>query len=129
MFRKLPRLSNRLSNARERDRLRSARANRRLPGDMGTVRHRVIRLVIARHRLLAGQNDARLRCILADLVRDHLIHRDAGVNNRALADVGAGQKAAGLRGVNALTGRRLVEEPVNDVDFLLQRLQNGAASC
>ena len=35
----------------------------------------------------------------------------------------AGEQAAGLRGVNALAGGALVEEAVNHVDLVLQRLQ------
>ena len=44
-----------------------------------------------------------------------------------LCDRRAGQQAAGLRGMDALTGGVLVEEPVDHVDLLLQRLERRQA--
>ncbi len=96
---------------------------RSLPGDVRTVGHREIGLVIAGHRLFAGQHDAGLRRVLADMAGDHLIDADAGMDDGALRDVRARQQAAGLAGVNALAGQRLDVEAVDHVDLLLQRLQ------
>ena len=96
---------------------------RALPGDVRTVGQREVRLVIARHGLLAGQHDARLRRIVADAIGDHLIDADARVDDGAFRDVRAREQASGLRRVNALAGQRLHEEPVDHVDLLLQRLQ------
>ena len=44
-------------------------------------------------------------------------------DDRAFLDHGAGQQAAGLRRVNAVAGGALVEQPVNDVDLVLERLE------
>ena len=44
-------------------------------------------------------------------VGDHLIHRDAGVDDGALLNVRAGKQAAGLRRVNALARGRLLKRP------------------
>ncbi len=65
----------------------------------------------------------------ADVIGDHLIDADAGLDDGALRDVRAGEQAAGLRGVNALAGQRLDEQAVDHVDLLLQRLQRLTASC
>ena len=51
------------------------------------------------------------------------------MDDGALLNVRAGEQAAGLRGVNALPGGGLVEETVDHVDLLLQRLQGRRASC
>ena len=50
--------------------------------------------MVAGHRLLARQHDARLRRVLPDAIGDHLIHADAGVDDRALLNVRAGEQAA-----------------------------------
>jgi hypothetical protein len=42
--------------------------------------------VIAGHRLVAGQHDAELRRLPAQPVGDHLVHADAGMDDRALGD-------------------------------------------
>ena len=96
---------------------------RSLPGDVRAVGHREVRLVVSGHRLLASQNDAGLRGILADTIGDHLIHGDARFDDGALLNGRAGEQASGLRGVNALAGRPLVEQAVNHVDLMLQRLK------
>ena len=69
--------------------------------------------------LLAGKHHAGLQRLLADTIGDHLIDRDAGMQDGSLFEVRAGEKTAGLRGVNAQTHRALVEEPVDDVDLAL----------
>ena len=79
--------------------------------------------MVSGHRLLASQNDAGLRGILADAIGDHLIHGDARFDDGALLNGRAGEQTSGLRGVNALTGGPLVEEAVNHVDLMLQRLE------
>jgi len=79
--------------------------------------------VIAGHRLLAGQHDGRLRRILTDLVRNHLVDADARMDQRALGDVLARQQAAGLGGMDALVGQGFDIQAVDDIDLLFQRLQ------
>src|SRR5262249_3172849 len=53
------------------------RRARILPGDMGAVGHREVRLVVAGDRLLASQHEARLCRLLAEMGRQHLIDADA----------------------------------------------------
>ena len=96
---------------------------RTLPGDVRAVGHREVGLVVAGHRLLAGQHDAGLRRVLADAIGDHLVDADARLDDGALLNGRAGEQAAGLRGVNALAGGALVEQAVDHVDLVLQRLQ------
>ena len=98
-----------------------------LPRDVRAVGQREVRLVVARHRLFAGEHHARLQRLVADAAGDHLIDRNAGVEDRTSGNRRAGQQAAGLRRVNALAGGVLVEEAVDDVDLLLQRLERRQA--
>ena len=79
--------------------------------------------MISGHRLLAGQNDAGLRGVLADTTGEHLIHGDTCFDDGSLLNVRAGEQTSGLRGVNAMTDSPLVEEAVNHVDLMLQRLK------
>ncbi len=79
--------------------------------------------MVSGHRLLASQNDAGLRRILPDALGDHLIHRDAGLDDGALLNVRAREQTSRLRRMNAQTGGSLVEKTVNHVDLVLQRLE------
>ncbi len=45
-----------------------------VPRDMRAIRHREVRLVVARDRLFAAEDQARLRAFLAEPHREHLIH-------------------------------------------------------
>ena len=79
--------------------------------------------MIAGHRLFDRQHEARLRGVLADVARDHLVHADAAVDDRALLQRHAGQQVAGHPGMDADAGRGLVEQAVDDVDLRLDRLE------
>src|ERR1700744_1585383 len=61
-----------------------------LPGEVGTVGQREVRLVITGHGLLAGQHDAGLRCVFAHVVGNHLVDADAGGDDGAFRNVRAG---------------------------------------
>src|SRR4051812_20043770 len=90
---------------------------------MGAVSQRKVGLVEAGNRLLAREHHARLERFLPNAVGDHLIDRDARVDDRALLKRGARQQTAGLGRVNAQAGRGLVEQAINDIDLALQRLE------
>ena len=64
---------------------------RTLPGEVRTVGHGEVRLVVTGHGLLAGQHDAGLRRVFAHVVGNHLIDADAGVDDGAFRNVRAGQ--------------------------------------
>jgi len=96
---------------------------RRLPGQMRAVGQREIGLVIAGHRLFASQHNGRLRRILADMARDHLVDADTGMDQCALGDLHARQQAAGLGRMDALIGQGFDIQAVNDIDLLFQGLE------
>ncbi len=79
--------------------------------------------MVAGHGRITRQHDARLCRVLANRVGDHLVHAHARVQHGALGNLGAREQAAGLRRMDALTGRRLVEQPVDDVDLVLEGLE------
>src|SRR3984957_1766382 len=88
-----------------------------LPGEVGTVGEGEVGLVVTGHGLLAGEHDAGLRSFFADVVGNHLIDADAGVDDGAFGNVGSGEKTARLGGMNALGGQGVHVGTVNDVDF------------
>ena len=126
-LRTLPRFSKqRVERERRVDLVRHRRIGV-LPRDVRAVRHREVRLVVARHRLLARQHDAGLQRFLSQVIGDHLVDRDAGVDDRTSRDGRSGEQASRLRRVDALARRVLVEEAVDDVDLLLDRLERRQA--
>ena len=62
-------------------------------------REREIRLVVAAHRLLAAEDEARLKRLLPDAVGEHLIHADAAAEHGAFHERHAGEEVAGLAGL------------------------------
>ena len=101
LLRRLPRFSNRLSNASDGYTSFGTGDVGALPGDVRAVGHREVRLVVAGHRLLAAQHHARLQRLLADVVGEHLVHADAAVEIGALLERHAGEEVAGLARVDA----------------------------
>ena len=75
------------------------------------------------NRLFAGEDHAWLGRLLTDLIGDHLVDGDAGVEDRPLVNFGAGKEAAGHGRVNAMSRGRLIVEAVDDVDLFLQRFK------
>ena len=75
------------------------------------------------HGSFTGQDHAGLRGLLPDPVRQHLVHGDAALDDRTLADRHARQHVAGHCRMNALTRGRPVEEAVNDVDLRFERFE------
>ena len=78
-----------------------------------------------------SQASTMLACAVSwpTLVGDHLIDRDARLDDRALLNRRAGKQAAGLRGVNALAGGALVEQAVDHVDLAASAAPAAPASC
>jgi hypothetical protein len=63
---------------------------RTLPGEVGTVGHGKVRLVVTGHGLLAGQHDAGLGRLFAYVGGNPLIDADARVDDGAFRNVRAG---------------------------------------
>ena len=61
-----------------------------LPGEMGTVGEGEVGLVVSGHGLLTGKHDAGLRSFFTDVVGNHLVDADAGVDDGAFGNVGSG---------------------------------------
>src|SRR5207244_4901366 len=80
------------------------RRGRVLPGDVRTVGHREVRLVVAGDRLLAAQDHARLHGLLPDVPSEHLVHADAALQLGSLLQRRPGQEVAGLPRVDADAG-------------------------
>jgi hypothetical protein len=70
---------------------------RTLPGEVGTLGHGKVRLVVSGHGLLAGEHDAGLGGFFAYVGGNPLIDAGAGVNDQAGKNSGAGGKVV-LRG-------------------------------
>ena len=112
-----------LEHAVERARRRQlARHGRTVapPRDVRAVRHREVRLVIPGHRRLARQHEARLRRLVTHSVREHLVCGDPRSHDRPWLEGHAGQEIAGLRGMDAHSDGRFVEQAVDHVDLQLQ---------
>src|SRR5690242_7132161 len=77
----------------------------------------------SRQRLLACQRDTRLRCLLADAIREHLVDRYAGLDDGSLLDFGAVEQASRLGGMNAMPRGPLMEQAMTHIDLVLDRLE------
>ena len=75
------------------------------------------------HRLFARQDDAGLCRFLTYVVGEHLIDGDARFDNGAFLNDRARQKTSGLRGMNSVPDGAFMEQAVNDIDFVFERLQ------
>ncbi len=93
------------------------------PRDVRAVGQREAGLVRPANRRLARKHKAGARRRLSDALREHLIDGHARSHDRARAERCAGQKIAGLRGMDARPDGRLVEQAVDHVDLVLQRLE------
>ena len=95
------------------------RRERVLPGDVRAVRHREVGLVVAGDRLLAAQDEARLRRLLAEPAGEHLVHAHAALEHRSLLKRRAREDVPRLARMDADPRGLLVEQARDDVQPVL----------
>src|SRR4029077_13853988 len=93
------------------------------PGNVRAIGHREIRFVIAGKRLLAAEDEARLRRFLGKASGKHLVHTDAALEHGALLQGSPREDVPRLAGMNADTGGVLVEQAGDEVEPAPERCQ------
>ena len=99
------------------------RRERILPGDVRAIGHREVRLVVAGDRLLAAQDQARLRRLLAEAAGEHLVHAHAPLEHRPLLERRAREDVPRLARMDADPRGLLVEQARDHVQSGLERRQ------